>query len=137
MQKNRLRTYPIKSLTIFLTIAFLVSVAMVVGFIFLSDELMVIRVLVWIFCGLFAVAALVVLIYQLFFYIAVDEENFYRYSFMSKYTVPLKKIDYIKNTDGFYQVHAYGRKFATFASNTKESQEIIIFLENHNVKVDW
>lgn len=137
MKKNRLRTYPIKSLTIFLAITFVVSLAMVIIFIFLHDELMVIRVLVWILCGLFTVASFIVLMHQLFFYVAVDEEYFYRYYLFGHEKYALTKINKIINNEGFYDVYVKDQRVATFASDTRESQQIIMFLEQHKVSVDW
>ncbi len=134
---KRLRTYPIKSLTIFVAICFVVSLSMVILFAFLNKEELVIRILIFIFCGLFTVASAIILIYQLFFYIAVDEENFYRYVLFGKHTIPLKKIERIINRDGFYEVIVKGKRITSFSTNTKEGQQIIVFLERKGVKIDW
>ena len=134
---KRLRTYPIKSLTIFVAICFVVSLAMVILFAFLNKEEWVIRILIFIFCGLFTVASAIILIYQLFFYVSVDEENFYRHVMFGKHTIPLKKIERIINRDGFYEVVVKGKKITTFSTNTKEGQQIIVFLERKGVKIDW
>lgn len=134
---RRLRTYPIKSLTIFVAICFVVSLAMVILFAFLNKEEWVIRILIFIFCGLFTVASAIILIYQLFFYVSVDEENFYRHVMFGKHTIPLKKIERIINRDGFYEVVVKGRKITSFSTNTKEGQQIIVFLERKGVKIDW
>lgn len=136
-KSKRLRTYPIKSLTIFVAICFVVSLAMVILFAFLNKEEWVIRILVFIFCGLFTVASAIILIYQLFFYVSVDEENFYRHVMFGKHTIPLKKIERIINRDGFYEVVVKGKKITTFSTNTKEGQQIIVFLERKGVKIDW
>ena len=136
-KKNRIRTYPIKSLTIFLSVAFVVSLSMVILFIFLKNEPWLIRVLIFIFCGLFTIASAIVLVYQLMFYVAVDDEYFYRYAFLTPSRIPLKKIDRINNRDGFYEVYVNGKKLATFAGNTVEGQQIIVFLERKGVKIDW
>ena len=136
-KKYRLRTYPIKPLVIFLSICFVVSLAMVILFAFLNKEEWVIRILVFIFCSLFTVASAIVLIYQLTFYVAVDDDNFYRYAFLTPNRVPLNKIDKIVNHDGFYEVIVNNKKIASFAGNTKEGQQIIVFLERKGVKIDW
>ena len=137
MYKNRLRTYPIKSLTIFVGITFVISVAMVVLFAFLKDELMVIRVLVWIFCGLFSVSSGIILVYQLFFYIEVNEKAFIKHFPFGHESIPLNKIQKIRNKDGFYTIYVNDRKITSFATNTQESQAIIVFLEKHGVKIEW
>ena len=139
MKNGRIRTYPIKSLTIFLIVCFVVSVGMIVLFAmpFMQNELWVIKILVWVFCGLFAVASGIVLVNQTMFYISVDSEYFCKYIFLFKKKIKLKDIQRIKNQEGFYVVYHENKKFATFASNTKESQEIIVFLERNGVRVDW
>ena len=135
-KKPLIRTYPIKSLTIFLAICFVVSLAMVILFIFLTKEEWVIRILIFVFCGLFTIASAIVLCYQLFFHVGVDEECFYRYAFFSAYRIPYKKIEKVMNMNGFYDIYVSGKKIASFAGNTKEGQQIILFLEKKGVKIE-
>ena len=135
--KNRIRTYPIKSLTIFVAICFVVSVAMIVLFAFLNKEEMLIRALIFIFCGIFAVASGIILVYQLFFYVAADDEYFYRYFLFGFQKIKLQDIERIINQDGFYFIVKKGRKVSSFAGNTKEGQQLIVFLERKGVKIDW
>ena len=139
MKNGRIRTYPIKSLTIFLAITFVVSTGMVVLFSlpFMKNELWVIRILVWVFCGIFAVASLIVLIYQLFFYVEVRNDCFIKHFLFGKKKITLSRIDRVANNDGFYIIYKDGKKFASFVGNTKEGQEIIVFLERMHVKIDW
>lgn len=139
MKNGRIRTYPIKSLTIFLAICFVVSTAMVVLFSlpFMQKEIWVIKILVWVFCGIFAVASLIVLIYQLFFYVEVREGVFIKHFLFGKKSIPFNKIDKVLNNDGFYIIYSNGKKEASFVGNTKEGQEIIVFLERMHVKIEW
>ena len=137
MRKKKLRTYPIKSLTIFLSVCFVVSVGMLVLFSFLRNEPWVIRILIWLFCGIFASASGIVLFYQIFFYVEVNEKYFIRHFFPGSHKIPLEKVEKIKNIDGFYYVYVNGVKIASFSTNTKESQEIILFLEKSGVKIEW
>lgn len=136
-KKNRIRTYPIKSLTIFLSICFTVSLGMLILFIFLTKEEWVIRILIFIFCGLFTVASGIVLVYQLFFYVAVDEDYFYKHFIFGYHKIPLKRIQKISNKDGFYFIYVDNHRISSFAGNTKEGQQIIIFLEKSGVKIEW
>lgn len=135
--KNKIRTYPIKSLTIFVAICFTVSVAMIILFAFLQKEELLIRILIFIFCGLFAVASGIILVYQLFFFVAVDDQYFYRYYLFGFFKVEINKIERVLNQDGFYHVVVKGKKVGTFAGNTKEGQQLIVFLERKGVKIDW
>lgn len=136
-KENSLRTYPIKSLCIFLGIAFVVSLAMVILMVFLHDELWVIRIAVWIVCGLFVLASATVLIQQLFFYVEVNDDYFIKHFVFGKHEIAYKKIEKIVNRDGFYDIYVAGRKISSFAANTKESQQIIVFLEKKGLKIEW
>ena len=135
--KPKIRTYPIKSLTIFLAICFVVSLAMVILFIFLKHEEWVIRILIFIFCGLFTVASGIVLVYQIFYHVGVDEKYFYKYFIFGHHKIPLKRIEKITNRDGFYIIYVEGKRVSSFAGNTKEGQQMIIFLEKAGVKIEW
>ena len=137
MAKHLIRTYPIKSLTIFLAVAFVLSTGMIVLFALLTWESMLIRVLVFIFCGLFTFASGFMLINQTMFYVAVDDNYFIKYAFFSQFKAAFNKIEKITNKDGFYTVYAKGKKFANFTTNTKEGQEMIVFLEKKGVKIEW
>ena len=91
---NRIRTYPIKSLVIFLSICFVVSTGMLVLFAlpFMQSEMWVIKILVWVLCSVFSLASLVVLIQQLFFYIEVRDEVFIKKFIFGSHKIPFKQI---------------------------------------------
>ena len=135
--KPKIRTYPIKSLTIFLSICFVVSLTMVILFAFLTKEEWVIRILIFVICGLFVIASGIVLVYQLFFHVGVDEKYFYKYFIFGCHKIPLKRIEKILNQDGFYFIYVDGKRISSFAGNTKEGQAMIIFLEKSGVKIEW
>jgi hypothetical protein len=67
----------------------------------------------------------------------VDDDSFYRYVLFGRYKIPYSKIEKIVNKDGFYYVMVKGKKITSFSTNTKESQQIILFLERKGVKIDW
>ena len=93
MKNGRIRTYPIKSLTIFLSIAFIVSVGMIVLFSlpFMAKEQWIIRILIWVFCSIFALASGIVLFNQLFYYVEVKEDVFIKHEFLIKKKVKFQK----------------------------------------------
>ena len=137
MSKEVLRTYPIKSFTIFLAIVFFVSAAVLVTFIILQNEPLVIRILVYIFCSLFVFASGFMLCNQLFFCVGVTEDSLIRHVMFGKYIIPFKKISRIKSQDGFYVAYVGDQKVCSFPTNTKEAAEIIVYLEKKSVKIDW
>ena len=137
MKKEVLRTYPIKSFTIFLSIAFVVSLTLLILFIFLQNEPLVIRIMIYIFCSLFVFASGFMLCNQLFFYIGVTEDSVIRHVMFGRYIIPFKKISRLKSKDGFYVIYVGDQKMCTFPTNTKEAAEIIVYLEKKGVKIDW
>ena len=136
---NRIRTYPIKSLVIFLSICFVVSTGMLVLFAlpFMQSEMWVIKILVWVLCSVFSLASLVVLIQQLFFYIEVRDEVFIKHFIFGSHKIPFKQIEHISNANGFYTIYVKGKRIVSFATNTTEGTEMIVYLEKHGVKIDW
>ena len=139
MKNKPIRTYPIKPLTIFLAICFVVSAGLLTLFClpFMWNELLVIRILIYFFCGVFTIASLIVLIYQIFFYVSIEDELFVRHYLFGKSSVKISNIDEILNRDGFYIVVVKGKRFATFATNTKEASQIVVYLEKYHVNINW
>ena len=134
---NSVRTYPIKGLVIFMAIAFTMSVGMIVLMAFMKDENIVIRVLVWVLCGMFAIASGIMLVQQLLFYVEVDDEYFIKHFMFSKNKIAFRRIDKLVNHDGFYDIYVDGKKISSIAANTKESQQMIVIMEKKGVKIDW
>lgn len=138
MGRNSLvRTYPIKGLVVFLSVAFFMSAGMIILMAFLKDENIVIRILVWILCSAFVLASGVMLAQQLLFYVELDEEYFIKHAFFSKFKIAYKRIDKLVNKDGFYDIYVDGKKISSIATNTKEAQQIILIMEKKGVKIDW
>ena len=102
---NRIRTYPIKSLVIFLSICFVVSTGMLVLFSlpFMESEMWVIKILVWVLCSIFSLASLIVLIQQLFFWIEVRDDVFIQHNLLSSF-------EYLKSFAGLFIFDSYSRE---------------------------
>ena len=136
-KNGSVRTYPIKGLVIFLLVAFLMSTGLIILMAFMSDENIVIRILVFIVCGLFVFASGFMLCQQLLFYVEVDENYFIKHAFFSKFKIAYKRIDKLVNNNGFYDVYVDGKKISSIPANTKESQQILLIMEKKGVKIDW
>ena len=134
---NSVRTYPIKGLVIFMTIAFLVSLGMIILMVFLNNEMWVIRILVWIVCGIFVIASGIILVQQLLFYSEVDDEYFIKHAMFSKNKIAFRRIDKLVNNNGFYDIYVDNKKISSIPTNTKESQQIIVIMEKKGVKIEW
>ena len=137
MEHTHIRTYPIKGLVIFLSICFVVSVGMIVLMAFLTSEMWVIRIVTWVMCGIFALASGTVLIYQLFFYPEIKDDYFIKHVFLGYQRIKIENIERLVNNNGFYDIYVKGRKICSFSTNTKESQEMVVYLEKRGVKIDW
>ena len=120
-----------------MSVAFLMSIGMIVLMAFLKDENIVIRILTWILCSMFALASGFMLAQQLLFYVELDEDYFIKHAFFSKYKIAYKRIDKLVNKDGFYDIYVDGKKISSIATNTKESQQIVLIMEKKGVKIDW
>ena len=97
----------------------------------------VIRILVWVLCPIFSIASLIVLIHQLFFYVEVRDDYFIKHFLFGSHKIPLRKIDKLVNNDGFYDIYVDTRKLASFPTNTKEAQQMVLYFEKKGVKIDW
>ena len=73
-KENLLRTYPPKGLIIFLSIVIIFSILMSVGVFFLIDNL-ALKIVLWIFFGIFLILCLVVLLFEAINYLSLDETN--------------------------------------------------------------
>lgn len=135
--KTRIRTYPIKGLLIFLIITFVVSLAAVIYFIIAQDDVFVVRLLVWIFCGAFTIISLIVMCDQIFNYIEVRDEKFISHKFLSKKIVDINNIQRIRNEDNVFNVYVDNQKITSFYSYSKEAQEILVYLDKMHVQIDW
>lgn len=137
MRENHIRTYPIKGLMIFLTIAFTLSLGAVIYFIIAQDDPMVVRVLVWIFCGVFSIVSLVVIMSQLFDYVEVKDNRFISHFFFKKRIIEIGEIDKVRNIDGVFHVYHNNQKVAQFYTESKQAQQIIVYLDQRHVKIEW
>ena len=120
-----------------MAISFVVSLGAIIGFAFFKDEWILIRILIWIFCSIFVVASGIILVQQLTCYVEVTDEYFIKHFLLAKTRIPYSKISRIINQNGFYDIYVENRKFASFTADTKEGQEIILFLEKKQIRIDW
>ena len=135
--KTRIRTYPIKGLLIFLIITFVVSLAAVIYFIIAQDDVFVVRLLVWIFCGAFTIISLIVMCDQIFNYIEVRDDKLISHKFLTKKIVNIKNIERIVNEDNVSNVYVDNQKVFYFFTFSKEAQEILVYLDKMHVRIDW
>ena len=50
---------------------------------------------------------------------------------------PLPEQQHIDKSAMMYEIYVKGKRVASFAGNTTEGQQIIVFLEKKGVKIEW
>lgn len=93
--------------------------------------------IVWIMCGGFTLLSLIVIIDQVFSYIEVKDNQIIKHAFLFKRKYDFKVVDKIKNKDGFFMVFVKNVKVLTFASDRRGANEIVAYLDAHDVKIEW
>lgn len=134
---NKIRTYPVKGLTIFMGVVFLGSLAMIILMAFLFDELLVIRILVWVVCGLFVILSSIILSIQLFHYFVIDGDFLIKKGLFISKRIRIKKISRIRVKDDTYFIYDEDNLFGEIPTFIGGAQEVILYLEKSGVKIDW
>lgn len=132
MNKNKLRTKPIKGLIFFLVIVIILSLACLIYFI-IDRSVLVLSIAVYVFCGIFFVLGLIVLCDQLFHYVEIKNDRITNRFLWISHSYPLKKIQKLVLNEEIYYVYVKGRKVCSLPSRIKGSNEIIIYLEQHGI----
>ena len=135
--KTHIRTYPIKGLMIFLIITFVVSSAAVIYFALSKDDVFVVRLLVWIFCGAFSLISLFMIFQQLSCFVEVKEDYFIQHSFLTRKKILISDIERIRHKEENFFIYKNNQIFAQFPSYSKQAQQIAVYLDKKHVKIDW
>ena len=102
--QSDIRTYPSKGLIIFLliVIAFSIGAIVLTALLLLKDNL-ALSIILWLFCGVFLVLSLIVLLFEAINYLSLDENNkqLIIHKFLIKKKIPANEISGIENNEGF------------------------------------
>lgn len=134
MNKQKLRTYPIKGLVIFLIVDIVISLAALSYFIWDRSNLLI-SVLVYIFAGLFSLIGIFVLFDQLFHYVEVKNNCLINRILWIKKVLPFEKIKKVVLVDEMYTIYSKRKRFCVMPSHIKGSNEIILYLERHGISL--
>lgn len=135
MRNIGLRTCRSKGVIIFSSIVLALSIGLILLFA-LTPQDKPIAIVVFVFCGIFSLAALILLLTQLLNYAEVNGDYFISNILFVKRKIKISKIGQIKNVKEVYFVFdKAGKKFATFNSFDPMSGQIIHYLEKRGVKV--
>ena len=131
---NRYRTKPIKGLMIFLPIVIVASTAMILLFA-LTKQNLVFSILVYIFCGSFAVLSLAMLIDQLFHYTELRGDILINQIIFVRKKVNVENISKIILKDEMYLVFVGKKQFCVISTRVSGGNEIIVALERQGVRM--
>lgn len=134
MKKQKLRTYPIKGLVIFLIVDIVISLATLGYFIWDRSNLLI-AILVYIFGGLFAIIGIVVLLDQLFHYVEVKNDCLINRILWIKNVLPFDKIKKVILIDEMYIIYSKKKRFCSMPSHIQGSNEIILYLERKGISL--
>lgn len=129
---NKYRTKPIKGLLIALSIVIAISSAVIVLFA-LTKQNIVISIMVYIFCGVFVLLSLIMLIDQLFHYTELNGDTLINNIVFVRKKVKVANISKIILKDEMYLVFVGKKQFCVISTRIKGGNEIIVALERQGV----
>ena len=129
---NKYRTKPIKGLLIALSIVIAISSAVIVLFA-LTKQNIVISVMVYIFCGVFVLLSLIMLIDQLFHYTELNGDTLINNIVFVRKKAKVANISKIILKDEMYLVFVGKKQFCVISTRIKGGNEIIVALERQGV----
>lgn len=135
---NNIRTYQPKGLIIFLLVVIGLSLVIGVANGFLVDNL-ALKIVIWIFCSIFFVLCLVVLVFEAINYLSLDEEKelLIIHRFLNKQKVPLNEISRIENNNGFYVFLKGKKEIYRIGTEVTGASTLIVILEKRGIKIKW
>ena len=135
---NEIRTYPSKGLIIFLSgvIAFAAIIIVLVAF--LVDNL-ALKIILIIFCAIFVILSLIVLLFEGVNYLSLDETNkeLIIHKFLSKKKILLTDVSRIETQEGFYIFFKGSKELYRIGVNTDGVNTLIVHLERCGIKIKW
>ena len=137
-QNDEIRTYPSKGLILFLSGVILFAALSIVGLIFLVDN-MALKIVLIIFCAIFIVLSLIVLLMEGINYLSIDEDNkqLIIHRFMIKKKIPLNEISRIENSEGFYIFSKGKKELYRVGVNVNGANTLVVRLERWGIKIQW
>lgn len=109
----------------------------IVYFALANDEIIIMRILVFIMCGIFFLLGFIQLLAELLNFIEIKDDKVVVHKWLTHTKLSFDKISYVTNKDGLYTLYVKNKKFYTFSTGLKEASEIIVYLESHGVNIKW
>lgn len=142
MKKDKdfiIRTYPVKGLVIFLSIVIGVCLLVGVGNYFLIKDILALQIVIWIFCGVFLILSLIVLLKEAIVYIYFDEKakEIVIQDFLHKKKIRLDELRRVEVKDGFYIFFKGNKEFYRMGTERTGANNLVVALEKNGANIKW
>lgn len=136
MKKRRIKTSLSKGPLIFSLTGFLLSVAIILAFLF-TNQPPALAAVVIVVCSIFIILALIIIFDQLFDYVEVKEGKLHAHILFIHKQINLKKIDSITLKNNIYYFYRNdGRKFTSINAFDPLASEIVREVEKGGAKIN-
>ena len=136
--KDIIRTYPSRGLIIFLSVVIIMSLGTSVGVYFLVDTL-ALKIVIWIFCAIFFVLSIIVLINEAILYLSVskNEDCLVLHKFLRNKKIKFNELTSVENKEGYY-VFLHGEKeIHRIGTSVNGISPLMVELERRGIKIKW
>lgn len=136
--KDIIRTYPSRGLIIFLSVVIIMSFGTSIGVYFLVDTL-ALKIVIWIFCAIFFVLSIIVLINEAILYLSVskNEDCLVLHKFLRNKKIKFSELTSVENKEGYY-VFLHGEKeIHRIGTSVNGISPLMVELERRGIKIKW
>ena len=136
--KDIIRTYPSRGLIIFLSVVIIMSLGTSIGVYFLVDTL-ALKIVIWIFCAIFFVLSIIVLINEAILYLSVskNEDCLVLHKFLRNKKIKFNELTSVENKEGYY-VFLHGEKeIHRIGTSVNGISPLMVELERRGIKIKW
>ena len=136
--KDIIRTYPSRGLIIFLSVVIIMSLGTSIGVYFLVDAL-ALKIVIWIFCAIFFVLSIIVLINEAILYLSVskNEDCLVLHKFLRNRKIKFSELTSVENKEGYY-VFLHGEKeIHRIGTSVNGISPLMVELERRGIKIKW
>ena len=136
--KDIIRTYPSRGLIIFLSVVIIMSLGTSIGVYFLVDAL-ALKIVIWIFCAIFFVLSIIVLINEAILYLSVskNEDCLVLHKFLRNKKIKFSELTSVENKEGYY-VFLHGEKeIHRIGTSVNGISPLMVELERRGIKIKW
>ncbi len=125
---NRIKSGYSKGALIFFLVMFVLCASFIVALI-LIDVGVALRIIGFLFCGVFLVISLVMILDTFFDYVIVEGETMSKRFFFQKKEIPLESITKVVKTEGYYDIYVGKKKFTSLNDIDPQTPKMLFQIE--------